>query len=176
MREGLALSKQQTEAAVKTADAATLSATTAKRSIELLERADVRAETIKINTPEDFKFIAGDTVISIVLVNHGRTRAERVSASVLVFMGSESEVRRPIIDPTPTMLFDIPPNASRDLHLGAAMQWLTMNDLARIATGEDPYIRVKVEYRDIFGNDRWTETGGHFAPPTGWLIREHSSN
>jgi hypothetical protein len=76
MRKGLSLSIRQARTAARSADAAVLSAETAKQALALLEVADIMVSEISFSTGG---LMARETVLCFLIKNCGRSRAENVT-------------------------------------------------------------------------------------------------
>ena len=160
MRDGLALTKQSS-------DAATESARIAKATLELSQRADISIEKIeKVTTDDSFDrgFITPSTVLTISAKNHGRTRGN--DASTKVFVGTNA--REPRLVGAEISQTIIPPETTVHILLTQANTWLEPPEFTELATfATCLVIRVEILYTDVFGTRHHTITTGEFHPHLG---------
>ena len=144
----------------KAADAAVLSAETAKRALELLERADVLIEDIKFDTVQTTEWGR----IRITLKNYGRSRADNITiAAKLIATYDELELY------TPVMTTAIPPNCSADVAsrylMGEGAEWLGGEREQKMRRGDEALlVEFRIGYTDRFTNSHVVEGTATYQP------------
>jgi hypothetical protein len=154
MRDGLALTEIS-------ANAAKLAADTAKRALEVTERADILVQAVPISTYPAFN---GESVISIVLKNCGRTRGNRVVVDMgLVFVPEIEQIpaEQPIVEAV------LGAGDTMPVAFQPPRRCWTKETVGRIIDGGLTLrFEAEVVYFDVFDKRHRTKCSGAFDPGT----------
>ncbi len=137
------------------ADAATLSANTARETLWKTERADVLLESVAFSNEGN---IDPGTAITLILKNYGRTRANSLRPTF--WLGVEGSADTQQTSTTVTLLGagDI-----MSVPFPAMNQFVTVETFALINTGRTKLVfRGSLSYSDVFGFQHLTECAGTY--------------
>jgi hypothetical protein len=152
--------EEQTVITRKAADAAKESADVARDTLHLTQAADVHIEEIRL-VPNGV--LSGDTVISVVLKNHGQARAEQFAADLSVGIKG----RGPAL-PERGMSLIIGAGQIFSVRYAPLRSGISTEDLAMILAGQ---LSLKIwgllKYRDIFGKCYVIDCECTFSPAVG---------
>jgi hypothetical protein len=151
-----------TRSTAEIAEAATLSADIAKRSLETAQATDVSVVGI---ASSDETCIRTGSVIGVIVKNHGRTRADAVTINIS-FSVDEKTMAVPAPPP-----FALPADAVQSIQVEQAVRWLAADDFRKIETGASQLsILVEIQYTDLFHANRSAKAPGLFVVGRGFAI------
>jgi len=155
-KRALVLTRQSSNAAIKSADAATLSANTAKRALELTERADVLVEKA---ASSDAPLITASALITLTLKNFGRTRAKHVVMDGALSIVKDRDARE-IVPISALIPVVIGPADTYTVVLNPARDFLSGPDMVNLNDGGATLcFELRIKYEDPFGPHAIDATG-----------------
>jgi hypothetical protein len=166
------LLRHSTVQARRAADAARQSATTAEKTLRLIQRADVLLESVAPTFVGEHKQFTGDSRIIFKFKNYGPTRASDVSFRVRLVIPSVPDKYA-----TPLSSMVMGANQEQSVAFSRLKEFLTESIFDDITHGR---ITMQFEswllYRDVFGASYETKDVGAFDPKTlTFNVQEHTS-
>jgi hypothetical protein len=160
--------ERSVRAAETNAEAAVLAANTAKRALEISERADILVNRVVISSGG---LISLDTAITVWIKNSGRTRAQGVTATCRCTIHPEE----PHQTPTARIPMALGAGESTDVPFVPKGQWFTPEIVDKINKGESLLsFYAEISYNDVFGAPHHAHAHGHYMPRHGTFTIIHS--